>query len=55
MVVINAITTSGRTSDGDDGDVVEEPGSEQLEQKSESEREISMRLSVIVDLNTLPT
>ena len=54
MVVINAITTPGRTSDGDDGDVVWDPWSDQLEKNSESERGISMRLPMIVDMNTSP-
>ena len=51
-VVINAITTPGRISDGDDGDMVRDPVSDQPEQKSESETGISMRLTAIVDINT---
>ena len=50
-VVINAITTTSRTSEGE---MVWDPVPDQLEQHSESERGISTRLPVMVDTNTPP-
>ena len=51
-VVTNAITIPSRTSDGDDGDVVWDSVSDQLEGKSESQREISMRLPATAGMDT---
>ena len=51
-MLFHAITIPGRTSDEDDGGMVWDSVSVQLERKSESKREISMRLPATADMDT---
>ena len=51
-VVINAINIPGRTSDEDDGDVVCDSVSDQLERKSKPQRDISTLLPATADIDT---